>query len=65
MNPERLALERLVGGGVVEKHDAQCAAGELLEAVLERCHLLRGLAIEPPQERLAEVRQRDGRRSRR
>ncbi len=50
-----LADERLGDRCVVEQDDAAVAAGDRLEALLERGHLVAGLLIEPAEERLAEI----------
>ena len=51
----RLADERLGDRGVVEEDDPAMAAGDRLEALLERGNLVAGLLVEPAEERLAEV----------
>ena len=46
-DPLRLADERLRNRGVVEEHDPAMAAGDRLEAFLERGHLIARLLVEP------------------
>lgn len=55
--PDRLGLpdDRVDYGRVVEQDDALLAAGDGFEALLERLDLGRGLTVDLPQRRLAEV----------
>ena len=51
----RLAVQRLGGRCVVEKHDSDRAVGDLLQARTDRLDLVGGLRVDLPQEWLAEV----------
>jgi putative nucleotidyltransferase-like protein len=54
----RLALDRRRGRRVVEEHDADRAIGDGLQSPLEGLDLVRGLCVDRPQDRLAEVGER-------
>jgi hypothetical protein len=57
-DPGRLAFDRGRCRRVVEEHDADWAVGDGLEPAVERLDLVRGLRVDRPHDRLAEVGQR-------